>query len=52
MNPFTWFMQLKPAVKIVLISCITVLILAFMYFAVQTDTFDLIVKGLFEEAKK
>jgi hypothetical protein len=52
-NPFQYFMNLKPAVKIVVISCITLLALAFMFFAYQSGVFDLVVKSVFGiEAKK
>ena len=52
MNPFTWFMQLKPVVKMTLIICSTLVMCLFMYFAAQTDTFELLIRSLFTETKK
>lgn len=39
MNPFTFFMQLKPSVKITVIVCATLSFLAFMYFATEAGVF-------------
>ena len=51
MNPITWFKDLKPAVKITLIICLTLLLTVFMYFAYEAGVFDVIVRGIFDEAK-
>lgn len=41
------FTSLKPVVKIFLILAFVAVALGMMYFAAQTDTFDLLLKGLF-----
>ncbi len=54
MNPFTYFMQLSPKVKMTLIICLTLVLLSFMYFAFESGAFGDIVAYFFNkvEAKK
>lgn len=37
MNPFTFFMQLKPSVKITLVVCFTLILIASMAFGCFDD---------------
>jgi len=42
-NPFAYFMNLSPRVKMTLIICGTITMCLFMYLAVETGIFDDIV---------
>jgi len=46
------FMKLKPSVKMFIIGCLTLLLLAFMYFAYESGYFGVIVNGLFSDGSK